>query len=339
MKRQREGLLSECPLLEERVVRALEAGRVETIGQLMGQTVEAVMKASGLGLEEVEEAVREAATWYGGQSTDGFQLVTGELGPQHLPTGRSDCDRFLGGGLPVGQLLELLGPSAVGKTQLSLWLAVQLVRRSQTARVLFISSDCSLDAERMRDFLAPTDPVDSILDRVHVHHCFDADQLMHLLYRVRADLSAQSLGTAAGDPLSLVAVFIDSVAPLIAPCLGKMPYGHSLIFSLRTVLLEIAHASAASIVVTNFTLSKDWSQGRSDASGMSAASNSGSDTLSWAMGPSWGTVADVRVWMSATNEGDKFLLTMPGIVQRTCYMQTAHDGLTFRTEAEDKLLG
>jgi RecA/RadA recombinase len=50
-----------------------------------------------------------------------------------------------GEGLPIGRIVELVGPAAVGKTQLCLWCAVQVAVKHPHRSVLFISSSNSLD--------------------------------------------------------------------------------------------------------------------------------------------------------------------------------------------------
>lgn len=62
-----------------------------------------------------------------------------------LSTGCAEVDAAIGGGVPCGQLTELFGPPACGKTTLALHLAAS---GQQSGTVAFIDADRSLDPER-----------------------------------------------------------------------------------------------------------------------------------------------------------------------------------------------
>jgi hypothetical protein len=305
---------------------------VETIEDLLVESAYNIsIRCEGLAEEEVNKAVLAAHSFFGGTETDAFHVLATELGVQHHPTGDTEFDGLFGGGLPTGKILEVVGGMGVGKSQLCMWLSASLVAQNENHRVVFISSDNSLDAVRLLSLLPSTlnrQEKEFCLARIEVRHCFRWDQLMRSLYQLKDEVSSQALGVGQGQ-LVPACVIVDSMASLIQPVLGKMPLGHSLIFSVRSVLLNIATVCNAGVVVTNFTLTGDWQNEKGNA-------------LNLAMGASWGTVSHSKLWVTKPegrkftedeeeeeDEDDEAILTLPGIVQRACMMKIGDKRLKF----------
>lgn len=110
--------------------------------------------------------------------------------------------------------------------------------------------------------------------------------------------------------------------------MSKQPFGHSLLFVVRSLLLDIGAASCASVIVTNITLASDF--GGEGATIVSTTSSTKS-----AMGKSWELVASPRIWFDF-DASDPLcaLLTVRGLglryAQRACVMTIGPDSLTFR---------
>ena len=316
-----------CPLLSADLVALLHEAHVDSVEELLLDSAAVVAARSSAGLREaqVNEAVALVAQCCAGIDTNAFQVVTG-MGPQHRATGQTDFDNFFAGGLPVGQILELVGPGGVGKTQLCMWLAVRIALRDPNSRVIFISSDNSLDAVRMKSFLPLDTALEDCLGRIQVQYCFDAEALLQYLYETRDAVLANEMGFGRRTEATPSLLIIDSVAPLISPLLTKNPFGHSIIFALRQVLLEIAAASKATVVLTNFTKGKDWGRGGGRSDEFNPV-----ETVTASLGHSWSLVAQMRLWMSSTNEGETSVLTLIGTTQqRACMMHMTTQGLIFR---------
>ena len=277
-------------------------------------------RVPSLTLEEVEDAVLKAATFFGPVQRNALQVTAAEIGHQFRKTGRRDFDDFLGG-LATGKILELDGPTAVGKTQLCMWLAVQMAVQDPAARVVYCYSNPMLAAQRMASFFPPDQSLENrnaAMARIELVDCGRADRLMTYLHELREQVLAQQRGVPH-NTLPVACVLLDSVAPLVSVCIGKQPYGHALMMSMRAVLKEIAAVANCPVVLTNFTTA-EWSD--SDKTAMRS--------IKGALGPTWATVADVRVFMTPTSEAEKTFLTMPTIgQQRSCVMHMTATGLLF----------
>jgi hypothetical protein len=79
-----------------------------------------------LGCKTVLESIQE-----GCKRQEGVMTIAGEDGEQRaMPTGWPAFDAYCGGGVPRGGLMEVVGPSGVGKTQLAMSCVVECVGRS-----------------------------------------------------------------------------------------------------------------------------------------------------------------------------------------------------------------
>ena len=321
--------LSNYPLFPVPLLQSLRLVGVTTAEELMVcEAAEIVARSGGdLSLQEVLGARAEAAVFFGGFQSSALAVALTEQGPRWLETGQPDFDQLLGGGLPCCKPVELVGPMGIGKTQLCMWLAARLVAQDPLATVVFVSSSNSVSAQRLLDLLdcVPSELRAERLSRIRLHQCHDAEQLMQTMYELHDTLAEAGIGREV-SPAPVAAIIVDSVASLLQPTLGKAPFGHSLIFSFRAVLLDCAAVWQSVIVLTNFVA------GPSDRGDRGGGSE---DALNWAMGPSWGQVPSVRVWLSPAEDSlaDAAVVTVScaaaGFFQRACTMHIGRTGLRF----------
>ena len=153
--------------------------RVRTVGDLLVHTDEELVCLLDLYLPEVRALVmaasravatpRTAAQLLAPQARDG-QVGQGHFTQQPhpaaqqepllapclaLPTGVSELDRHLGGGLPMRALCELVGPAGVGKTQCCLSMAARALvdGSARGARVLYVDTEGSFSATRLLELV------------------------------------------------------------------------------------------------------------------------------------------------------------------------------------------
>lgn len=118
---------------------------------------------------------------------------------QHYKTGLPDLDLLLGGGIPQGHLVGLIGDSQSGKTQCSLYAAVQTAMRAQ--RVLYIDTNNHLPVRRIHALVnmflleeqldnpsvseeARNEKMAMALGQISIEHVYDLYSLMDLLCKV-----------------------------------------------------------------------------------------------------------------------------------------------------------
>ncbi|KAL0390461.1 UNVERIFIED_CONTAM: DNA repair protein [Sesamum calycinum] len=166
---------------------------------------------------------------------NGLELLEdAQLNKCILSTGCERIDLLLQGGLRVGHVTELAGPSSSGT-------------------VMYFDSGNSFSPKRIVQFLTQeSDPanteVDEIVQRVMssivCYSIFDIFTLLDMLHQLMNYLKSQ-----IGCHVRML--IIDSLSSLIAPVLGGGgAHGHALMVTAGFLLKELAHEHNLSIVVT-----------------------------------------------------------------------------------------
>ena len=133
-------------------------------------------------------------------------------------------DELLGGGLPWGRPLEVLGDSGAGKTQL----LCHLARRLGGGVYLYATE-------------AP--PLHTLPDGLRLVHVPSAQQLLRQLRALALETEAPSF------------VALDAITPLMQPLMGKLPYGHAMLESLHTAMRQLCCSRGVPLALANGTLS------------------------------------------------------------------------------------
>mmetsp|Transcript_584 Transcript_584/g.1035 ORF Transcript_584/g.1035 Transcript_584/m.1035 type:complete len:260 (-) Transcript_584:1205-1984(-) len=140
-----------------------------------------------------------------------------EANPSFYSLGCSRLDQMLAGGVRVGEVLELAGPSSSGKTQICMSAVAAVAARGGQA--FFLDTAQAFSARRLHDILAymlPRSQAESAMGRVRALRLHSADSLQAALHALHQELAAYR-----GDAGTLVVV--DSVAACLAPLLGARP--------------------------------------------------------------------------------------------------------------------
>ncbi|KAL2239771.1 UNVERIFIED_CONTAM: DNA repair protein RAD51 [Sesamum indicum] len=226
---------------------------------------------------------------------NGLELLEdAQLNKRILSTGCERIDLLLQGGLRVGHVTELAGPSSSGKTQVCLKVASHVARK-YSGTVMYFDSGNSFSPKRIVQFLTQeSDPAN----------------------------------TEIGCNVRML--IIDSLSSLIAPVLGGGgAHGHALMVTAGFLLKELAHEHNLSIVVTiALTLRYFLFLGAIMASSLLAvfyfqmvtnhmvAGEAGSSKP--ALGDSWKSIPHVRLLLHryrATNDSCISILKHPYLVQ------------------------
>lgn len=142
---------------------------------------------------------------------------------QWISTGDSNIDKCLGGGIRLGSLIEVVGESAAGKTQLCLQLAISAQQgTSSAAEVVYISTEGAFPVNRLESMTKPFvlrtrgEPaaadlnMDELLDRMHVAEFEDMETMFHAMdYKIPALLSTGKVQLVVVDSIAAHLRFSD----------------------------------------------------------------------------------------------------------------------------------
>uniref|UniRef100_A0A8C5HP18 DNA repair protein RAD51 homolog 4 n=1 Tax=Gouania willdenowi TaxID=441366 RepID=A0A8C5HP18_GOUWI len=168
-----------------------------------------------------------------------------------LSTGNTSLDKLLDSGLYTGEVTELCGGPASGKSQVCFSVAVNISWRLKQS-VVYVDTSGGMTAARLLQMLqVETDNTEEqmeALQRITVFRLFDVYALLHCLYELRG----ASLQQAAVGGGSVKAVIVDSVSAVLSPLLGgKQSEGMSLMIQVAFALKTMAKDFNIAVLVTN----------------------------------------------------------------------------------------
>ena len=203
-----------------------------------------------------------------------------------LPTGIDNIDELLDGGLHTGEIVEVFGPAASGKTQLCLSIAGHVTTHLKL-NVLYIDSTSSFSSERLLQIIQPKDDQSSplslkaALSRVRCLKSFNLFDVLKQLSKTEEALQSEKDAFLSHVKL----IVIDSISAVISPWLGgQQQQGHALMMQLGTCLKRIATYFGIAVLVVNNAVA-DYG-------------HSSMNKLKPALGMSWRNVPHVRLFVN-----------------------------------------
>ena len=212
-----------------------------------------------------------------------------------LPTGCDAIDELLGGGLRQGQLIEITGPSASGKTQLCLSAAASFAALDN--RVVYVDTTGGFSATRIkqlhRGFFAEDaekavveEHLDKTLNLIAVHKCHDVFSLLTLLSQLGEEASEDDNNPERATMGLLV---IDSLSALLSPLLTKAHHqGYTIMATVAAMLRGLATTRKTAALYTNHTVS----------AGQDSLADDHGSNLKPALGTRWTAVPHRRIRLS-----------------------------------------
>ncbi|XP_019052776.1 PREDICTED: DNA repair protein RAD51 homolog 4 isoform X2 [Nelumbo nucifera] len=208
--------------------------------------------------EELREGISQVISIIGSQHqpwSNGVELLGDAQKNKHvLPTGCEGIDMLLQGGLRVGHVTELVGPSPSGKTQVCLQAASNVAVKFMGV-VMFLDTCNSFSPRRMACFInqhfnTPVEEVTQkglkrVMSSILCQSVFDIFSLLDVLRQLELKLQFQ---VNTGD-CKLRLLIIDSISSLITPILGgNGAHGHSLMIFTGFLLKKLAHEYNISVL-------------------------------------------------------------------------------------------
>ncbi|XP_051902878.1 DNA repair protein RAD51 homolog 4-like isoform X2 [Hippocampus zosterae] len=216
----REGM---CPGLDEDVVRRLRDAHVKTVEDLVSSDMEDLAQKCSTSYKALIAIRRVLLAQHAAFPVSGADLYDELLSSTAiLSTGNPDLDALLDSGVYTGEITELAGGPASGKTQVCLGVAAH-VSQHLRQNVIYVDTTGGLSAGRLRQMLRTQTRSDDeqmeALQRIAVYRAFDIFSLLDCLYRLGG--GGGELRQASSHGGSVKALIVDSVSAVIAPLLGS----------------------------------------------------------------------------------------------------------------------
>ncbi|XP_034687450.1 DNA repair protein RAD51 homolog 4 isoform X1 [Vitis riparia] len=237
---------------------------------------------------------------------NGMELLEdAQQNKQVLSTGCEGIDMLLQGGLCVGHLTELVGPSSSGKTQICLKVASGVATRYMGG-VVFIDTGNSFSPLRIAHFInqipdtifkeVKQNILEKVMSQILCHSVFDIFAMLDVVHQLEYSLRSQ-VQTGADQVRLLI---VDSISSLITPILGGSgSHGRALMISAGFLLKKLAHEHNLAVVpiikvsiLTIITIMIHWLKVTNHMVGGEGG------ILKPALGESWKSIPHVRLLLS-----------------------------------------
>lgn len=244
------------PSLTAEVLRILESEKIKTVEVLLFTKFQ-----SSLDPQVLARVIKDVESYFSPTTlsfNELLEITSSQSFSVSLPC--RSIAALVGGRLCSGQVIELCGTSACGKSQFCHFLSMLV---AQSSGVYYVDSGLAFSASRIRDMSQSSDvprtdnSVEDMLGRIRYFAVFDGFVLLNLLEQIDAMLKYKEC--YFGQNLRLIV--IDSIATLLTPLLGgikktsqtKYPQrqGHSVLVEISRLLKEIAVTYDILVVTTN----------------------------------------------------------------------------------------
>ncbi|XP_049597545.1 DNA repair protein RAD51 homolog 4 [Syngnathus scovelli] len=253
----REGM---CPGLDEDLLRRLRDAHVKTVEDLVSSNMEDLAQKSSASYKALIAIRRVLLAQHAAFPVSGADLYDEVLSSTAiLSTGNPDLDTLLDSGVYTGEITELAGGPASGKTQVCLGVAAHVAQHLRQ-NVIFVDTTGGLSARRLRQMLqtqtSSHDEQMEALQRIAVHHAFDIFSLLDCLHRL-GDAGGLRQVSASGG--SVKALIVDSVSAVIAPLLGSRHQERMYMMSQVAIALKTMakNFNIAALVTNHVTRSEE----------------------------------------------------------------------------------
>lgn len=278
-----------CSTLTEEVVLVLKKNGVKSVTDLIISDLEKLSQLTKLPYKDLVAIVNVLLAQYSAFPVTGEALYNSELtSTAILPTSCEGFDQVLDGGLYTGEVTEIAGEIASGKTQICLSVAASVISQAKQ-NVLYIDTCGGFSAERLEEILKTKYkgyPQDGIFSHIRCVHAFDVYNLITELQQVKVNIIHQTDSFYS----CLKLVIVDNVASVIYPILGgNQSDGNGLIVQLSQLLKLLAVDFSLSVMICNNVVISD---GEKKAS----------------LGRVWSHVPHTRIILSSLNNQQRQML-------------------------------
>lgn len=258
---------------------------IHTVEDVVGQDELVLAHRAHMSVEEVRTLQRSLRLAYAATPIPATLLLQQARAHQNslgLSVGLTALDELLGGGgLRAGEVTEVVGGAAAGKTALCLQACASALA-DPTATVAFVDSANAFTPTRLLPLLPHADVMTamSALARLRCWRVHDGQSLLALLHQLLDELASPHQEGDYARNLRLVVV--DCVASLLAPLLSSASLGHSLVSGISRALRLLATRHNLVVLVTNYVVGGD-----EESRGV----------VKPALGESWGMTSATRLYV------------------------------------------
>ncbi|KAJ3326021.1 DNA repair protein rad51c [Boothiomyces sp. JEL0866] len=174
-----------------------------------------------------------------------------------ISTGSSELDKILGGGIKLGNVIELVGLAGIGKTQLCMQLCANVQLSPINGKAFYIDTEGSFMASRFSQIASASIPdadLETIMTNVTIAKIFSMQELLASINLLQECLEYDE---------SLKLIVIDSIAFHFRSFVSDLIERTRILNTIAGKLRQLATEYNVAIVITNQMTTKIMEDGRS----------------------------------------------------------------------------
>ncbi|XP_053375428.1 DNA repair protein RAD51 homolog 4-like isoform X2 [Mercenaria mercenaria] len=237
-----------CPSLDEEVLEKLKSKNICRITEFICKDPEDIAQLTGVYYKDVVTIRNVILAKYSCISVNGCDFYNSVVeSTTILSTGIKSLDNLLDGGLYTGDVTEIAGDIAVGKTQICLNVcAATAQQRNQT--VVYIDTGAAFSASRVLQMVTDSSS-EEILTRIQVYDAFTVHAVFDVIDSIECNIQT------ARDPFynQLKLIIVDNIAAVVYPFLGGNSFSENqgLLSLLGQKMKSLAAVYSVAVLVTN----------------------------------------------------------------------------------------
>jgi len=241
--------LDDLSSLNKGLLEKLSEAGYNTIESLSWLNPEELAEAITIDLETAQKIIKEAISNVDSQQFSAADLLLKEKQKLRISTGSNNLDELLGGGIYTGEITEISGEFATGKTQICFQLSVNVqlpaIQGGLDGSVYYIDTEGTFSSTRVAQIASERgfEPK-KFLENIAVTRTFNSDHLMFLIMNVEKIIRQRNVKL----------LIIDSIASHFrAEYIGdnKLVKRQQVVMSLAETLKKLLNKFEIAIVVTN----------------------------------------------------------------------------------------
>ncbi|XP_003698614.1 DNA repair protein RAD51 homolog 4 [Apis florea] len=280
------------------VIEQLQHKHICTLIQFIDEDSEKLASFTGLSLKDIIEIKRNICKKYGGLVKNAFQLF--EIEEKNIiSTNLSSLDNLLKGGLYCGQIYEICGLSASGKTQLCFSIAINIALKCNNL-VRYIDTKRDFCGSRIEQILLKKSynkqVINEIMERIKVCCVYNIHQLFQVLHWLSVNLKEEN------EESRTRIIIIDSLPALIF----KFSKDHKTTIILNH-LANICHfiAKEFNLSIISVNLISQWNNINEEGTSASSNENINDILTNPTLGKYWAHVPNTRLLLEKQELGNR----------------------------------
>jgi len=271
---------------------------------------------------------------YGCQLTQGVELWENAIrSTSIISTTCAEINKLLDGGIFTGELTEIFGPPASGKTQFAFNIIANVLL-SNSLNILYYDGCGSFSSKRIHEMINVqkenniTSPITlkEMFSKLCCVKVFDIFDFISHLESIKGKLE---IGTDQ-FVLQMKLIIVDSINSIVTPILGgRQNQGHSLMIKVSLILKELAYVYGIAVIVINGTV------------GSKVNADSLGSKFKPALGKHWLVVPHVRLFIDFASKENINLRSMTiykhvrlPVATSKAFFQIEQSGLTCGTHTK-----